>query len=111
MFPSRTYKANPAGLVPARRPGTPWHVVAAQVNLGQCPEVAFADGTAGEVRLRRFLEGQTGAGTVFEELRDPDAFVQACAELGAVTWPNGGDLAPDAMYDAIRQHRQWTEDS
>jgi hypothetical protein len=30
--------------------------------------------------------------------------------LGAVQWPNGADLAPDAMYDAIRERGQWILD-
>jgi hypothetical protein len=28
--------------------------------------------------------------------------------MGAVHWPSGADLAPDAMYDAIRQGGIWT---
>jgi hypothetical protein len=28
-------------------------------------------------------------------------------EFGAVVWPNGEDLAPDAMYDAIRASGEW----
>jgi hypothetical protein len=32
-------------------------------------------------------------------------------ELGAATWPNGADLAPDAMYDAIREHGVYTPDA
>lgn len=27
--------------------------------------------------------------------------------MGAVQWPNGADLVPDAMYDAIRQSGVW----
>ena len=30
------------------------------------------------------------------------SFRHVQAELGAVLWPNSADLAPDAMYDAIR---------
>jgi hypothetical protein len=30
--------------------------------------------------------------------------------LGAIQWPNGADLAPDAMYDAIRQSGLWVLD-
>ena len=33
---------------------------------------------------------------------------KARIEMGAVQWPNGADLAPDAMYDAIRQSGVWT---
>jgi hypothetical protein len=46
-------------------------------------------------------------GTIFAELRDPSYFCQARVELGAVQWPNGAELAPDAMYDAIWEHGQW----
>ncbi len=30
-------------------------------------------------------------------------FAEARVALGAVQWPNGVDLAPDAMYEAIRE--------
>jgi hypothetical protein len=46
-------------------------------------------------------------GTLFEPLRDRDYFRQVRIELVAVTWPNGADLAPDAMYDAIRASGHW----
>jgi hypothetical protein len=72
--------------------------------------VGFFDGTAGEVRLRGFLESPQISGTIFEPLRDPEIFRQAHVELGAVTWPNGADLAPDAMYDAIRAEGHWVVD-
>jgi hypothetical protein len=57
--------------------------------------------------LRTFIESPTVSGTLFEPLRDPDYFRQVRVELGAVAWPNGADLAPDVMYDAIREHGQW----
>jgi hypothetical protein len=47
------------------------------------------------------------AGTVFEHIRNPRLFREVRVELGAVTWPSGADLAPDAMYDAIRAHGFW----
>jgi hypothetical protein len=69
--------------------------------------VRFQDDTTGEVRMRLFLESRTVDGTVFEALRDPSMFNRAGVELGAVTWPNGADLAPDAMYDAISAKGYW----
>jgi hypothetical protein len=71
-------------------------------------DVEFTDGTAGEVRLEPFLSASRVTGTVFEALRDPAFFAQARIELGTVTWPNGADLAPDAMYDNIRMQGHWT---
>ena len=69
--------------------------------------VVFVDGTAGVVRLRAFIESEAVSGTLFDVLRDPGYFRQVRVELGAVAWPNGADLAPDAMYDAIRASGQW----
>jgi hypothetical protein len=44
---------------------------------------------------------------VFATLRDEMLFRQVRLELGAVTWPGELDLAPDAMYAAIRQTGKW----
>ena len=53
--------------------------------------------------------GQSPAvrGTPFEPLTDESLFRQVRVDLGAVTWPTGADLAPDAMYDAIRASGEW----
>jgi hypothetical protein len=59
--------------------------------------VEFADGVAGEVEIFPRLSGP-----VFEPLRDEAVFRQVTIdEYGAVCWPNGPDLAPDAMYSRI----------
>ena len=56
--------------------------------------VEFDDGVSGTVDLSDDLRGE-----VFEPLRDEALFSQASAdEYGAVTWPNGADIAPDALY-------------
>jgi hypothetical protein len=72
--------------------------------------VTFVDGTAGEVHMQSFLSNPTVASTIFESLRDPAVFAQAQVVLGAVQWPNGADLAPDAMYDAIHERGVWVVD-
>jgi hypothetical protein len=72
--------------------------------------VVFVDGTNGEVHFKSFLNSPTIKGTVFEALRDPALFARAQVILGAVQWPNGADLAPDTMYDAIREHGVWVLD-
>ena len=64
--------------------------------------VWFQDGLSGEVELREaHLYG------VFEALKDPELFQQVRCEQGFVEWPGEIDLAPDAMYDAIRAHGCW----
>jgi hypothetical protein len=57
-------------------------------------EVEFDDGAHGIVEISDRLFGP-----VFEPLRDPAIFDQAAIDdFGAVCWPNGADLAPDALY-------------
>lgn len=61
-------------------------------------KVRFQDGTEGVVSLEADLSGP-----MFEPLRDPEFFAQATIDkFGVVCWPNGADLAPDALYDDIR---------
>jgi hypothetical protein len=96
-----------AGVVPSPRPTTPWRIVSVRPDDEFRLHVVFADGTAGDVQLRDFVESRSVAGTLFEALREPAYFRQVRLDLGAVTWPNGADLAPDAMYDAIRANGHW----
>ena len=65
-------------------------------------EVRFSDGTAGVVSIKDRLFGP-----VFAPLKDPVLFAQASVdEYGAVCWPNGADLAPDALYQTISGQAQ-----
>ena len=67
--------------------------------------VAFADGTSGRVDMSKLIFSATSG--VFKALRDPDHFEQVGIVLGAVTWPGELDLAPDAMYDALKASGTW----
>ncbi len=96
-----------ATVVPPIRHKAPWRVVAAQALPGLRLRVSFVDGTEGEVDMKDFLAGPKLDGTAFEPLRDPKLFNQVAVVLGAVQWPTGADLAPDAMYDAIREQGRW----
>ena len=61
---------------------------------GHRVHVQFDDGVCGEVDLSDRLFG-----SVFEPLKDIELFSQVTVdEFGAVCWPNGADLAPDALY-------------
>jgi len=46
-------------------------------------------------------------GTIFEPLREEAFFRKVQVELGAVVCPNGADLSPDAIYDAIQRDGFW----
>jgi hypothetical protein len=56
--------------------------------------ITFDDGTKGVVSLKDRLFGP-----MFEPLRDLALFGKVFVdEFGAIAWPNGADLAPDALY-------------
>lgn len=60
--------------------------------------VNFDDGTQGVVSLEDRLFGP-----MFEPLQNWAIFERVFVdEFGAVCWPNGADLAPDALYEQIR---------
>jgi len=86
----------------------PWRVVAVETLAAHRLRVSFMDGTQGEVDLGTLLASAAVEGTVFAALRDLAEFDKARVVLGAVQWPCGADLAPDAMYDAIREPGRWT---
>ena len=96
-----------AEIKPAIRHTAPWRVIAVAA-LPECRlRVTFVDGTSGEVDMSRFLRNPNIDGTIFEPLRDPPAFSQAQVVMGVIQWPNGADLAPDAMYDSVRKGSVW----
>ncbi len=79
-----------------------WSIVRLKI-LSNCKiEVSFADGTTGVADLGpRLSQGPLGDG--FDPLCDEDFFAKAFLDHGALTWPGGIDLAPDAMYQRIRE--------
>lgn len=85
--------------------GTPWDVMAVEALDGYRLYVRFADGLEGEVDMSEFVRAPDAG--VFAVLADPDMFAQAYVELGAVTWPDELDLAPDAMHDEIEKNGIW----
>lgn len=95
MQPSHATEADSAARVtpPARSQApwrqAPWRVVAVSAGSGKTLAVRFVDGT------------------LFEALRDDLLFAQVAVADGVIRWPNGADLAPDAMYDAIRESGCW----
>ena len=81
----------------------PWNVQHVEATGDKQLAVKFADGLTGVVRF-----SDSHFRGVFKVLREPSLFKQAIIDHGAVTWPGGHlDLAPDAMYDAIKANGTW----
>lgn len=79
-----------------------WDVIKAETTGVLSFAVWFADGLQGVVEFRHsHLYG------VFEKLKDPEFFARIRVEDGFVSWPGEIDLAPDAMYEAIRRDGRW----
>jgi hypothetical protein len=79
-----------------------WDVISATIINHLEFSVTFADGLTGRVKmLPSHLFG------VFERLHDPVVFNQLRVTDGFVSWPGEIDLAPDAMYEAIRRDGEW----
>jgi hypothetical protein len=79
----------------------PWRVIEVCALPDYQLFVRFADGTEGRVEMREQIFSDHAG--VFASLRDPQVFAQVGLDLGAVTWANGLDIAPDATYDDIRK--------
>ena len=61
--------------------------------------LVFQDGTEGTVDLNDWLEGP-----VFEPLRDTQFFARFFIEGGTLVWPNGADIAPEALHREVRSN-------
>ena len=100
-----TQKNSSATLVPPITLKAPWRVAFVRALDGYRLHVRFVDGTEGEVWMDALIHSP-GAG-VFGCLSEPKVFSAVGLEHGVVTWPEELDLAPDAMYDAIKAHGKW----
>jgi hypothetical protein len=78
----------------------PWRAVSVEALPGYRLRVRFIDGLEGIVDMSA-LVASPNAG-VFAALADPEAFNRAFVALGAVCWPGGLDIAPDAIHAKIR---------
>jgi hypothetical protein len=73
-----------------------WDVVEVKPEADYNLFVRFTDGVSGRVRISP--EKLTG---VLAPLRDRRFFERMFIDQGAVAWPGGIDLAPDAMYEEV----------
>lgn len=83
----------------------PWRIAEVRVLPSYTLWVKFNDGIEGKVFLSGLVQSLHAG--VFTALRDEKLFMQVALTCGAVTWPGELDLAPDAMYEAIRRDGEW----
>ena len=56
----------------------------------------FNDGTEKHIDISQWFKGP-----VFKALKDPKFFAKFFVEGGTLAWPNGVDIAPETLYDAV----------
>jgi len=83
----------------------PFHIDAVKVIGPHRLRVTFNTGESKDIDLSPLLTGP-----VFGPLRDPSLFkrVRIDPDCETIVWPNGADLAPEALYDfkESMQHRE-----
>ncbi len=62
--------------------------------------IEFDNGVKGEVDFSFLLT----KGPVFKPLSNIKFFRSASIEGGTISWPNGADVAPETLYEAIQGH-------
>ena len=59
--------------------------------------LTFHDNLQGTLDFQAWLEGP-----VFEPLKDEHYFQQFFIDGGTIVWPNGADVAPETLYEAVK---------
>ena len=72
------------------------HIDSARYVRDFLVQIAFDDGTKKVVDVTPLLTGE-----VFEPLKDPQLFAKLTIDpvSKTIVWPNGADLAPEALYE------------
>jgi len=60
--------------------------------------IKFDDGVEGNFDFSEYLT----RGPVFQALKDNKVFSKAMVEGGTISWPNGVDIAPETLYERLR---------
>lgn len=92
-------------VTPDLRPRMKWRVAEVAAEPGYRLRVRFVDGLEGRVDMAALIRSERAG--VFGALADQALFARVFVQHGAVTWPGELDLAPDAMYRAIKAQGEW----
>ncbi len=79
-------------------------VISAEYVKDFVVHTVFDDGTEKNIDISKWFKGP-----VFEPLRNKRNFKKFFIEAGTLAWPNGVDIAPEALYsarDAISVHNR-----
>ena len=82
-------------------------VTAARHISGFIVSIRFDDGTEKQIDLSQWFKGP-----VFEPLKDQKFFKKFFVEGETLAWPNGVDIAPEALYtarDSKKKHHKKIE--
>jgi Protein of unknown function (DUF2442) len=93
-----------AAIAPPLRPSMPWRVASVEALPGYRLRVRFLDGLEGVVDMSALIASPNAG--VFAALAEHEAFRRAFVALGAVCWPGGLDIAPDAIYAEIKASKR-----
>jgi hypothetical protein len=99
-------KDTATGLSFAPAATAPWRVKAVTVLPGYRLAVTFMDGRSGTIDCALIRDASNPG--IYAPLATPEYFAQAHIELGAITWPNGADLDPAWMYEALADRQSWS---
>ena len=72
-------------------------VIRAKYDGGFRIHLTFNDSLQGTVDFQAWLQGP-----IFEPLKDRQYFQQFFVDGGTVVWPNGADIAPETLYEAVK---------
>ena len=76
-------------------------VVAARHISGFVVSTRFDDGIEKQIDVSQWFKGP-----VFDSLKDPKVFKKFFIEGGTLAWPNGVDIAPEALYAAADSRKR-----
>ena len=63
-------------------------------------ELEFSDGTAGPYDVSQLFDRDT---ELTRPLRDPEYFRRFFIDFGALCWPNGLELSPEAIHRRLKE--------